>query len=125
MKDLYHDISLAQSVKPAAYTASVDGGGVDLAGYEGATVLVVPGTKTDGTHTPKLQESDDDNTYTDVAAGDLLGSFSVVASETPQVVGYIGIKKYIRVVVTVSGATTGAIYGAYILKGYPRHAPVR
>lgn len=124
MKDIHNDLSFAQTVKPAAYTATVTGAGVDLQGFEAAEVLIAPGTKTDGTHTPKLQESDDNSAFSDVASGDLNGSFAAIASETPQKVGYKGTKRYVRVVVTVSGATTGAVYGAYIVKGRPRHAPV-
>ena len=57
MKDLYHQIAETTSFEPAAKTATVTGTGVDLQGYESATVLIAVGTVTDGTHTPKLQDS--------------------------------------------------------------------
>lgn len=96
---------------------------MDLRGYESATVLIESGTITDGTHTPKLQESDDNTTYTDVAAGDLIGSFSNIANNSIQEVGYKGTKRYIRVAVTVTGATTGGVYGATVVRGHPRSKP--
>ena len=118
-------VAAVQSIAPGAKTASVTGTGVDLQGFDSALVLIDVGAWTDGSHTPKLQESDDNSTFTDVAAGDLDGSFTAITasgngSQVYQV-GYIGKKRYIRVYVTISGTTTGAVYGAAILKGVPRH----
>jgi hypothetical protein len=116
-------ISAVQSIAPAAKTASTNGSSADLAGYESAAVVILAGTITDGTHTPKLQESSDNSTFTDVAAGDLDGSFAAIASNTAQKVGYKGRLRYLRVVVTVAGATTGGVYGAAILRGEPVAVP--
>jgi fluoride ion exporter CrcB/FEX len=124
MKDLYHNLEVKTSLAPKTRTASENGTGVDLQGFEAALVVIHAGTITDGTHTPKLQESDDNSTWSDVGSSDLLGSFSNISSNSIQTVGYIGSKRYIRVVATVSGATSGGIYGATIVKGAPRHAPV-
>lgn len=107
----------AAAITPAAKTATSNGSSVDLAGYGSALAVLVVGTITDGTHTPKLQECDDNSTWTDVAAGDLEGTFAALASTTNQYIGYKGHRRYIRVVVTVAGATTGGVYGAAVLKG--------
>lgn len=87
------------------------------------------GTWTDGTHTPKLQESDNGTSgWTDVAAGDLIGGFSVVNSagggNAVQRVSYIGNKRYIRAVLTVASATNGAFAGVLVVRGNPASAPV-
>ncbi len=124
MFDLVDNIAVEESITPAAHTASANGAGIDLRGYQAAVVIVDAGTITDGTHTISLEESDDNSTYTAVAATDLQGSFANVASNTPQKVGYIGGKRYIRAVTTVSGATTGGIYGVAVIKGRPDIAPV-
>lgn len=124
MFDLVDNIAVEESITPAAHTANANGAGIDLRGYQAAVVIVDAGTITDGTHTISLEESDDDSTYTAVAAADLQGSFANVASNTPQKVGYIGGKRYIRAVTTVSGATTGGIYGVSVIKGRPDIAPV-
>jgi hypothetical protein len=127
-RDLTGRLSPALSLAPAARTTSANGTGVDLQGYESATVLFIAGTITDGTHTPKLQESDDNSTFSDVAAEKLIGSFSAVTSSSGgnsvQEVGYLGGKRYIRVAVTVSGSpSTGGVYGAVIVCGNPRSMP--
>ena len=124
MFDLVNNIAVEESIAPAAQTANVNGTGIDLRGYNAVAVIVDAGTITDGTHAISLEESDDDSTYTAVAASDLQGSFSNVASNTPQKVGYIGTKRYIRAVATVSGATTGGVYGVAVIKGRPEVAPV-
>jgi hypothetical protein len=126
MHDMETTIDVAQSLVPAARTASANGTGVDLANYGSATVVIDIGTVTDGTHTPKVQESDDNSTYTDVAAGDLTGAFTAFAAAsdlTVQKVGYVGIKRYIRAVVTVAGATTGGVYSATVVRGMSRVLP--
>jgi hypothetical protein len=122
-QDLKNNFNYAQSVTPAARIASVNGTGVDLSNYNSNAVVLLPGTITDGSHTPKLQESDDNATFTDVAASDQIGSFALLTSNTTQKVGYIGTKRYIRVVVTVAGATTGGVYGALVVLGDARSFP--
>lgn len=123
MRNLKDLLSPVASLRPAARTATATGSGVDLQGYEGAVVVFTAGVLTDGTHTPKLQESHDNSTFTDVAAGDQIGTLANLASNTDQVVGYIGSKRYLRAVITVSGATTGMVNGAYVLRGFARHQP--
>ncbi len=124
-RDMKTPFATSQSLAPAARTASANGTGVDLQGVEGARVDVNFGAWTDGTHTPKVQESDDNSTFTDAAAGDVLGTFTAVSSSAGQnavqSVAYLGSKRYIRVVMTVAGATTGALSGATVIKGGLRH----
>ncbi len=113
---------------PAARTASANGTSADLAGYGSAVAIVEFGARTDGTHTPVLEESDDDSTFTAVAAGDLQGSFTACSSaatdDVVQRVGYLGSKRYVRVALTVAGATTGALSSAMIVRGAPAVAPL-
>lgn len=124
MRDLKNNLAVDQSISPAAKTADATGTGVDLQGFDAAMVLIHPGTISDGTHTPKLQESDDNSTFTDVASDDLEGSFENIATDTIQRVGYKGTSRYVRVHVAVSGATTGGTYGAAIVKGKAATVPV-
>lgn len=126
-RDIENNVSVASSVLPLLRTASVNGTGVDLRGFDAAMASVHVGTITDGTHTPKLQESDDDSTYTDVVAADLEGSFTAATSsadETVQTVGYKGDARYIRVVVTAAGTTTGGTVGATIVRDCAHSLPV-
>lgn len=128
LRDLKSNIGVAMSVLPLLRTATVSGTGVDLREFDSAMAELQVGTITDGTFTPKLQESDDDSTYTDVAAADLIGSFTARTSAndgTVERVGYGGDKRYIRVVYTVTGSpATGGTVGATIVQGHPHYAPV-
>lgn len=117
VRDIHNDMSVANSLAPAARTATANGTGIDLQGYRACAVVFVVGTITDGTHTPKLQESDDNSTFSDVAAADQSGTLAALASSTNQEVSYIGTKRYIRAVSTVSGATTGGVYAAVAIRG--------
>jgi hypothetical protein len=117
MRDLKSNIDLVQSLSPAVTTATTNGAGVDLQGFGSAVVVFHPGAITDGTHTPSVEESDDDAAYATVAAADLQGTLAVLADDTIQRVGYIGTKRYVRAVSTVAGATTGGVYGAEVVRG--------
>jgi len=128
IRDLYRNSLVLPSLAPAArVTGSFTGSAVDLRGYDAAVVAVSFGAYTDGTHTPSVQHSMDGATFTDAAISDLDGSFTAVSSSAGanavQSVGYIGTQRYVRVVMTVAGATTGAVSAATIVAGRPRSAP--
>lgn len=127
-RDLENRISVAASLHPAARTASANGTGVDLQGYDSAMLLVQFGAYTDGTHTPVLEHSTDGSSYAACDSNSLNGTLSAVSSgagaNTVQKVGYTGGRRYVRAVMTVSGATTGALSAATIVRGNPTQAPV-
>lgn len=128
MRDLHNAISTAVCIAPAANrTATTNGTGVDLAGYRSAVGIVQLGTITDGTWTPKLEESDDNSSWGDVAAADRSGSFTARTSandETVEEVSYYGSKRYIRITVEETVAsTTGALFNALIVRGDPLTQP--
>lgn len=124
VRDIHNQLGFATSLGPAARTATANGTGVDLSGYRAAAVFFHVGTITDGTHTPKIQESDDNSSFTDVAAADQSGTLAALASNVNQEVAYLGTKRYIRAVSTVSGATTGGVYTALVVRGAPLTTPV-
>lgn len=113
------------SLAPKARTTSENGTGVDLRDYDAASVEFSCGVLTDGTHTPSVEESDDDSSYTAVATADLLGTLAALSSGSVQQVGYRGVKRYIRAVMTISGGPgTGAVSAANVLLGAPKFKPV-
>lgn len=122
--DIKQTQDVQNSLAPAARTATANGTGVDLANFASATVAFVVGTITDGTHTPSVEESDDNSVYTAVAAADLIGSLSNLTSNTNQRVGYRGTKRYIRAKTTVTAATTGGVYAGVVIRGDARKQPV-
>ena len=121
--DIKQTQDVQNSLAPAARTASANGTGIDLANFASATVAFSVGTITDGTHTPSVEESDDNTTFNAVAAADLIGSLAALASNTNQRVGYRGSKRYLRAVSTVAGATTGGVYAAVVIRGDGRKQP--
>jgi hypothetical protein len=112
---------------------------IDILGFDGAKLLIqvgVGGITFDGTNKVefKVTHSDDDSTYTAVAAADvILGSLAdssvgtggivkslIAAHATPDIsiVDYIGGKRYLKVLADFSGTHgTGTPIAVTILKG--------
>ena len=121
--------------------------GTDLANFDGAMVYIFADQWTDGTFTSVIQESNDNgvlDAYAAVATTDLVAwkatsatsatptkvgnaqptAISSAATAINQRVGYIGAKRWIRLVSTITGGpVTGMGYDAVILAGRPRNMP--
>lgn len=130
-QDLYNKQSAINSLRAAARTATVNGTGVDLRGYESALVVIDLGTfaGTTPTATFQVQESDDNTTFTAVAAADLhggaLAGIDTTNDEQLHVRGYIGTKRYVRVAITaIAGTGPSLPCSASIIRGHARVAPV-
>lgn len=108
----------------------------DLQGFEGATLFLLNGTVTDaGTASGfsfEVQESDDtaDANFTAVADADLIGlesALTVTSDSADDVIngsiGYVGAKRYIRVVATGTTGTAAYVGGVWV-KGAPVSAKV-
>lgn len=136
MRDIYHNIAASQPLNPVVSTSTKTSSAIDLKGYNSLEVLFCVGLSGDTLSgsvywTLKLQESDDDSTYTDVAAADLLNgsATSVINSssldETVVPFGYKGGKRYIKAVATPTGThTNGTPIGVVALRGNPSIVPV-
>lgn len=123
-KDLNKDVASATSLAPAVRTATANGTGVDTANFGSCMIVWNVGTITDGTHTPSIQESDDNSTFTAVAAADLSGTPAALTSNTNQEIGYTGRKRYVRAVITVTGSpSTGGAYAALVVRGNAKSLP--
>ncbi len=139
MRDLANSIAAVASLAAAARTADTNGAGVDLQGFESATVVAMVGAEgitLDGSNYIqfKLEHSDDNSTFTavtsasdvvegTVAAGGVFATFDDNA-EAPAVatIGYVGGKRYVRVVDERTGTHgTATPTAAVIIKGHPRH----
>ncbi len=119
--DIKNNIDANHSLEPAVRpTGTYNGAGVDLQGANAAAVLVYFGAYTNGTHTPSLEHSDDNVSFSSAAA-ELDGSFTAVSSaggvNTLQRIGYRGSKRYLRVVMVVASGATGAASAATIIRG--------
>lgn len=127
MRDLVSNIGVAQVVAPAVLAATTTSDPIDLAGFDSAAIVINTGAIAgSGDFTAKLQESDTTTSgdFTDVVAGDLLGSFpaSLAAADVLKV-GYRGHKRYLRAVLTKNSGTSIAA-GVVIVKGHARDRPV-
>ncbi|MCP3820070.1 hypothetical protein NLX86_18815 [Streptomyces sp. A3M-1-3] len=131
MSNPYNNLLTKHSLTPAARTASANGTGVDRAVsgslFQDALIVISTGTVTDGTHTFEVQDSADNSTFAAVADAYLQGAEPAVTSsndETVYEIGYLGDKRYVRVITTVASATTGGLYSAAVVLANPRVAPV-
>ncbi|MGC4912725.1 hypothetical protein [Streptomyces albogriseolus] len=127
----YDNVSVQRTLPPAARTATANGSTVDRAAgglrFQDALILIDTGVVTDGTHTFAVQESADGTNWSAAADADLQGTEPAVTSsndETLYKIGYTGGARYLRVSVTVSGATTGGLYSATIALSNSRRASV-
>lgn len=131
MADLINDLKFFRSIAAQVATTTKNGTGVAVAGYNSAVAVFEFGAYTDGTFTPKLQESDDNSSFSDVAAADLIASpisaqaiAAVTAANKIQSIGYKGSKAYIRPVITVTGSpATGMAIAALVALGNPVNRP--
>ena len=142
MRDLKNNIGVVQSLAPAARDADANGTGVDLQGFESATIVIDMGAEgitlsSTNKIEIELEHSDDNSTFTDVtSSADVIGatpdSSGVIATfdantEIPAVatVGYIGGKRYIRAIANFSGTHgTGTPLSVSVIKSHARKNPV-
>lgn len=127
--ELYHDSEVVESIAPKDTNSDTDGSTVDLQGFGGVMFVLSIGDIADGESASfKLQESDNDSDWSDVADEDLYGSEPSVSGTTDddsQVseVAYAGDKRYVRAVLTAP--STSKLFAATAVKFTARHKPTR
>ncbi len=139
MLDVINRVSAAAALTPKAAintNTTTNGVAVDLMalnnGNNGLVFLIEAGVITDGTYVFKLQDSPDNSTWTDVPAAYVQASgattwTSAITSGTTLKIGYLGnvtvANRYVRLVVTSTGVTTGAFIAAIALLALPGSLP--
>ncbi|MEF2548900.1 hypothetical protein VQ045_17210 [Aurantimonas sp. E1-2-R+4] len=127
MRDIANNIGVVQAVAPAVLSATNTSPAIDLIGFDSAAVIVNSGAiVTAGDFTAKIQESDTTTSgdFTDVAAADLIGTFpATLAADSVVKVGYTGVRRYVRTVLTKNGGTSIAA-GVMVVKGHAAGRPV-
>ncbi len=127
MRDIKNNLDGANSIVPNSYTSSTNGSGVDLRGYDGAMVMFQAGAADTGsgneTYTPSVEESDDNSSFSAVAASDMEGALADMTANSIQRAGYKGAKRYVRAVLTLGGTTPSIDASALVVRGLPHHAP--
>lgn len=127
--NLRNNLLAKLALAPALRTTSANGVTIDRAEddcfFQDALFAIQSGAITDGTHTVSFEDSDDGSTWAATTA--LQGTPPAIGSSNDNVqyaIAYTGLKRYVRVVVTAAGTTTGGIVGATAILGNPRSAPV-
>ncbi len=133
-RDLHNNVKVSPAIDPAAIktgngvttSATIDG-----QGFESLEFALQSGVITDGTFTPAVYAGDAANMSDEalVAAADLLGTiagatFAATDDSVTKKIGYRGTKRYARVKITQSGATTGGYISAVAVQGHAHNAPV-
>jgi hypothetical protein len=132
MRDLHNNLSGARGISPAAIISAngtTTGQTIDTLGYGSVEFFFQSGAITDGTFTVTIYEGDASNMSdeTAVADVDLLGTepvFTSADANATKKVGYKGNKRYVRVKVVQTGATTGGFICCIATQGHPKTAPV-
>ena len=136
MRDLYHNLAVTQVLKPATVTTDQTSSAIDMQGFSSLAVLFAIGQSGDTLSgsvywTFKLQHSDDNSTYTDVAVSDLHNSSATVVvdaaaeDETVLKFGYNGNKRYVKALAVKTGThSSGTPLAMIAVQGTPSLAPV-
>lgn len=134
MQDLCNNIKAVRSISPTrvADNTAQTGQAVDGANFDSVTYVLAVGTLADADMTlaVEVQECDTSGgSYTAVADADLIGTEAGAAltfsDDNEQVkIGYIGKKRYTKLVVTPTGNSGNADIAAIAILGHPRNMPL-
>jgi hypothetical protein len=124
MRRLYNHIKTVRALPMTtiAINGVRSGSVIDLGAYgndfRDVVIIPVTGAITDGTHTFTVQESSDGTTFTNIAAGQILGTAAAIVaaddfrSEDLEFGVIPTTNQYLRVQVTSTGVTSGGLIGA-------------
>lgn len=124
------------AIDPAAIFAgntTKTGNTIDRQGFKALEFVIISGVLTDAVYTTTLEEGDQAN-MSDAATvadkdmipnvgGTTQASFALTDDSVCKKVGYKGNKRYVRVKVVQSGATTGGYLCAIAVQGEPDYVP--
>lgn len=132
MKTLYSQILPIKALASATVqTGATNGIAIDTGAFgnnfRDIVFTALSGALTDGTYTFTVEESDASGSgYAAVDAGRVQGTLPVYAATDDNVVKFFGVrptKRYVRVVVTAAGATTGGVLAVQALCGSSGNNP--
>lgn len=125
-RDVKSNIKVAQLFTKIQRTASATIQGTEVADFGGACFVVDIGAHSADDMSITFQESDDNSSWSNIAAANLDGdqSLEIVAAHanTVRYTGYKGNKKYIGAIIT-DGGTGDAVFGVSVVAAYPTVGP--
>lgn len=134
-RDLHNNLHFVPLIVPVAArtdNTAIVSAVIDTLGYESVELALVTGTNTDANATFAVLVEDSDASgsgFAAVADLQLLGleteaSFTFADDGECRKIGYVGMKRYVRMTVTPSGNDSGNIFIAGVaVLGNPRRAP--
>jgi len=131
-KDLFNNVNqkIALKVQLVSTDTTTAGEILDRQGYETLTLFPISGILTDGTYNWLVEDGDDSGLSDAAAVSDdfLLGTeagLAMALTDDDKVgkIGYVGVKRFVRISVVSTATTTGGTVGAIALLGFARHAP--
>lgn len=117
LNDLKNNVVEAGSgntLVPATRTASANGTGVDLQASDGPCFALVQAGTVSGTSPTldaKVQESDDNSTFTDITGATFT---QITASNKSQIITFKRAKRYCRLVFTIAGTSPSFASAGFI-----------
>ena len=141
MRDIHSGNNVALAIGAVVLAADNTPAAIDLQGYSGAEIVIsvgIGGITFSGTNKIEfvLTESDDDSTYNNVVDADMLGVSSITGGIIKSLVaahaaasisrfGYIGGKRYLKVLADFSGTHgTGTPIAVNVIRGKPDSEPL-
>lgn len=120
---------LALNPQTIATSTTVVGNEIDTLGYQSLTFLPSIGTRTDGTFTILVQDSDVSGSgFVDVVDDFLSGTESaaaIITTNTIKKIGYVGKKRYVKCSMVSTTVTSGSTSVQIVaILGDPTHSPV-
>lgn len=130
-RTVYSSVQVLQHLTQATrVNGAVSGTTIDTlalaAGFKSMMFVIQTGTITDGSTAVIIEESDNGTVWTTAATTDVQGPLPAIVATSDNVlfeVGYKGSKRYARLTLTTSGATTGGVFGVVVVLGNPRRFP--
>lgn len=139
MKDLFNHLKAVSLLDPIAVATTQTITDIDLAGYNSCVLLIACGLDASMSASHKivfvLSDSNDGTTYTAVEDADMLGITGITSGtilsidnvntedNSLSMFGYVGGKRYLQLVGTVTGTTDPPVFIG-LIKGHPLDVPV-
>ena len=127
MRDIYHNLGVVLALAPAVQSASIDGIAVDTKGFGSVAFSLNTGAiASAGDFSAKVQHSDTTTggDFVDAPAGTFFSNApATLEASSAYKLGYIGDKRYVRIVLTKAGGTSIAA-GASAVLGNAHNKPV-
>lgn len=124
MRDSASNVGVVASVVPQTASGNVTGDPVDTLGYDSVTLVVATGSSTGFDVAAEVQASDSTGSTSFAAAdsAELVGAFKALEANAVQRVGYVGSKRYVRVVLDHNSGSVDA--SAVAVLGHAHQRPV-